>query len=155
APQRSPAGRQEPQGGRDRDGAQAHAARAPDGQADQPAARRLLAEGRRQARQAGAAVAMPGAATTAIALLAAASAAQGKATLALDGAVARGLRAQGVAVARQAVLPVAGGTFRNGAALRLRGKVTLRARSGGSVRRVTFTGWRAQVRGGTTKLTTV
>lgn len=98
---------------------------------------------------------MPGAATTAIALLAAASAAQGKATLALDGAVARGLRAQGVAVARQAVLPVAGGTFRNGAALRLRGKVTLRARSGGSVRRVTFTGWRAQVRGGTTKLTTV
>ncbi|HMJ02417.1 MAG TPA: HtaA domain-containing protein [Conexibacter sp.] len=86
------------------------------------------------------------AAATALALLAASGATHGSTTIAFDGALARSLREQGVAVARQAVLPVAGGRLGNGAALALRGRLTLRAGSGRSARRVTFTAWRAQVR---------
>jgi Htaa len=95
---------------------------------------------------------MPAAATTAIALLAASAASQGSTTIGLDGTIARSLREQGVAVARQAVLPVTGGSFGNGAALTLRGRLTLRAGSGRSARRVTFRAWRAQVRAGRTTL---
>lgn len=95
------------------------------------------------------------AATTALALLAASAASHGSTTIGFDGAIADSLRDQGVAVARHAVLPVTGGTVRNGAALALRGRITLRAGRGRAARSVTLRGWRAQVRTGTTTLSAV
>lgn len=98
---------------------------------------------------------MAAAATTALALIAATAAPQGSATLALDGTAAASLRKQGVEVVRQMRLPVQGGTLGEGASLALRGRLTLRARSHGRVRRVAFTRWRANVRAGRTVFTAV
>lgn len=95
------------------------------------------------------------AATTALALIAASAAPHGATTITFDGALARALRGQGVAVTRQAVLPVRSGRIGSGAALALRGRVTLRARRDGRARRVALTGWRAQVRGRRATLTAV
>lgn len=92
------------------------------------------------------------AAATALALLAASAASHGSATITFDGALADGLRAQGIAVARRVVLPVGAGSVHGTAALALRGRVTLRAGSGRHARRLTLTGWRADVRAGRTTL---
>lgn len=91
------------------------------------------------------------AAATALALLAASAAPHGAATITSDGALADGLRAQGVAVARRIVLPAESGRIGTGAALALRGRLTLRA----GRRLVTLTAWRAQVRAGRTVLSAV
>lgn len=99
---------------------------------------------------------MPAAATTALALIAAATAPQGSATLALDGGVAQRLRDQGVAVARQLVLPVHSGRLGEGASLVLGGKLTLAVHPRrGRARRVTFKDWRATVRTGRTTFSAV
>jgi Htaa len=95
------------------------------------------------------------AAATALAMLAASAAPHGAATITFDGALADGLRAQGVAVVRQAVLPAVRGTVGTGAALALRGRITLRAGRGTAARRVTFSAVRADVRAGRTLLTAV
>ncbi|HKG39025.1 MAG TPA: HtaA domain-containing protein [Conexibacter sp.] len=95
---------------------------------------------------------MPAAATTALAVLAASAAPHGAATITFDGALADGLRAQGVAVARRLVLPAERGRVANRAALVLRGSVTLRAGRKLGARRVTLSAWRADVRAGRTVL---
>jgi hypothetical protein len=95
------------------------------------------------------------AAATALALLAASAAPHGAATITSDGALADGLRAQGVAVARRIVLPATRGRIGTGAALSLRGRITLRAGREPGARRVTLSAWRAQVRAGQTVLSAV
>lgn len=87
-------------------------------------------------------------ATAALVALAAATAPTGTTTIAADGPVAAGLREQGVAVARQIVLPVQGGTIGSASALALRGRVTLRH----GRRTLTLTQWRGRVQAGRTTL---
>jgi hypothetical protein len=96
-----------------------------------------------------------GPAATALALLAASAAPHGAATITSDGALADGLRAQGVAVARRIVLPAESGRIGTGATLSLRGRITLRAGREPSARRVTLSAWRAEVRAGQTVLSAV
>ncbi|HEU4702752.1 MAG TPA: HtaA domain-containing protein [Conexibacter sp.] len=95
------------------------------------------------------------AAATALAVLAAAAAPHGTTTIAFDGPLAARLRAQGVVLARQAALPVARGRLGGGAALELRGRVTLRAGRGRSAARLTLRGWRAELRAGRATLSAV
>ncbi len=95
---------------------------------------------------------MPAAATT-LALLAVAAAPHGTTTISFDGPLAAGLRAEGVALARRAVLPVTRGRLGTGATLALRGRVTLSAGRGPAARRVRLSGWRAELRAGRVTLT--
>ncbi len=88
------------------------------------------------------------AATATLLAIAAAAAPTGTTTIAANGPVASSLRAQGVAVARQIVLPVHGGTIATESALALRGKLTLRH----GRRTLTLTQCRGRVQAGRTTL---
>lgn len=93
------------------------------------------------------------AAATALAVLAAAAAPHGTTTISFDGPLAARLRAEGVAVARHAVLPVARGQLGTRAALTLRGTVALGASRSAARRRLRLRGWRTELRAGRVTLT--